>query len=111
MQQQLFPKAAWENKKMQLGSGLELEITEGFKPKAKLYRSGLLIKIVELSDRVAKRILVVEAIELGATQTYLRCPECGFSLKIHCPHCSRIVDNGWQFCPHCKEQISRESPV
>ena len=40
-------------------------------PFTELYRSGLLIKIVELSDKVAKRILVVEAVELGATQTKL----------------------------------------
>jgi len=71
MQQELFPKAARENKKIHLGSGLELEIIEGLKPKAKLYRFGLFIKIVELSDKVAKRILVVETVELGANQTKL----------------------------------------
>ena len=71
MQQQLFPKQAGNDNKIQLGSRLELEIIKGIKPKARLYRAGIFIKPVELSDKIAKRLLVVEAVELGANQTKL----------------------------------------
>lgn len=36
-----------------------------------LYNHHTLIKIVDLSDRVAKRLLVVEAVEMGAIKTRL----------------------------------------
>ena len=71
MQQNLFPNATGKDNKIQLGSGLEIEIIEGFKPKAKLYRLGTLIKLVNLSDKVAKRLFIVETVELGAIQSKL----------------------------------------
>ena len=71
MQQLLFPEQAGNDNKIQLGSSLELEIIKGVKPKARLYRAGIFIKPVELSDKIAKRLLVVEAVELGANQTKL----------------------------------------
>ena len=71
MQQNIFPDSTLKDKKVHLGFGLEIEITKGYKPKAKLYRAGILIKIVHLSDKVAKRLFIVEAVELGAIQIRL----------------------------------------
>ena len=71
MQQNIFPDSTLKDKKVLLGFGLEIEITKGYKPKAKLYRAGILIKIVNLSDKVAKRLFIVEAVELGAIQIRL----------------------------------------
>lgn len=52
-----------------LGSSLFLEITRGAKPRALLYRQKALIKDVDLSDKVAKRLFIVEAVELGAMRS------------------------------------------
>jgi len=54
-----------------LGSSLFLEITRGAKPRALLYRQKALIKDVDLSDKVAKRLFIVEAVELGAMRSRL----------------------------------------
>jgi predicted transcriptional regulator len=54
-----------------LGKGLGIRITRGYKAQAKLYRHGALIKTVYLLDKVAKRIFVVEVVELGAIQSRL----------------------------------------
>lgn len=71
MQQNLFSNPPKENNKIGLDAGLEIEITKGIKPKAKLYRTGTFIKFADLSDKVAKRLLIVEAVELGANQSKL----------------------------------------
>lgn len=71
MQQKIFPYLSKEKSKISLDAGLEIEITKGLKPKAMLYRAGVFIKVVDLSDRVAKRLFVVETVELGATQSKL----------------------------------------
>ena len=76
MQQRLFPDAVGQEQeenscRVNLGAGLEIKITEELNPNAKLYRYGTFIKIADLSDRVAKRLFVVEAIELGATKATL----------------------------------------
>jgi hypothetical protein len=54
-----------------LGKGLGIRITRGYKAQAQLYRHGTLIKTVYLLDKVAKRIFVVEVVELGAIQSRL----------------------------------------
>lgn len=54
-----------------LGSGLTLEIVEGHKLNAILYRHGVYMKAVDLTDRVAKRLFVVELVESGACQSRL----------------------------------------
>jgi hypothetical protein len=54
-----------------LGKGLGIRITRGYKAQAQLYRHGTFIKTVYLLDKVAKRIFVVEAVELGAIQSRL----------------------------------------
>jgi hypothetical protein len=51
-----------------IGAGLGLEISEDEKPKVKLYRNDDFIKGADFSDRVAKRLFIVEIIELGAIQ-------------------------------------------
>ena len=51
-----------------LGGHLTLELRAN---RATLYRNGLFIKDVDLSDQVATRLFVVEAVEWGANQTRL----------------------------------------
>jgi len=53
-----------------LGTGFVLEIIED-KKKACLYRDSTVIKTVDLSDKVAKRVLIVEVIEMGAMKSRL----------------------------------------
>jgi transposase len=74
MQQKLFPETAGqdqENNKIHLGAGLKIQIIEGFKPGARLYRLDVLIKTVDLSDKIARRLFIVEVVELGANKTKL----------------------------------------
>jgi len=54
-----------------IGSGFTIEIIGSYKQKAILYRKGTQIKTVDLSDRVAKRLFVVETVESGAMQSRL----------------------------------------
>ena len=54
-----------------IGTRLFLQFSNGNPPKVSLYHYDTLIKTVELSDRVAKRLLVVEAVELGAIKKRL----------------------------------------
>lgn len=58
-------------KRISLDGGLFLEMIEGNRPKAILYRGSIRIKEVDLSDRVAKRLFVVEAVDLGAKKSGL----------------------------------------
>ncbi len=72
MQQNLFSETAGQNQEdneIHLGAGLTIQIIEGFKPGARLYRLDVLIKTVDLSDKIAKRLFIVEAVELGANKT------------------------------------------
>jgi hypothetical protein len=54
-----------------LGKGIGIRIIPGYKRQAQLYRHGTHIKTVNLLDKVAKRIFVVEAVKLGAIQSRL----------------------------------------
>ena len=54
-----------------IGARLYLQFSEGSHRKVALFHNETLIKTVDLSDRVAKRLLVVEAVELGATKSRL----------------------------------------
>jgi len=54
-----------------LGLGLRMELEDGKKGRATLYRHGILIKTVDLRDTAAKRLFVVETVELGAVKQYL----------------------------------------
>ena len=74
MQQNLFSEPVVQDKKndkIHLGTGLEIQIINGLKPRARLYRLNVLIKTVDLSDKTARRLLVVEVVELGATKSKL----------------------------------------
>src|SRR4030042_3988266 len=60
--------------RVDLGSGLSLEMIGGQGKEAKkviLYRQNVHVKTVDLSDRVAKRLFIVEAVELGARKSRL----------------------------------------
>jgi len=58
-------------KRIDLGAGLFLEIIEGNRPKAILYRGNTRIKEIDLADKVGKRLFVVEAVDLGAKKSRL----------------------------------------
>jgi hypothetical protein len=60
-----------ENGLTNLGAGLSLEIIEGHEKRVKLYSHGVLIKTVNLSDKVAKKLFVIEVIDLGGIQSRL----------------------------------------
>lgn len=73
-QQALFEDDAYQQSRQSLhplGNDLYLDLQNGAKGEAILYRNGSLIKVVNLSDKVAKKLLVVEAVSLGAQQTKL----------------------------------------
>ena len=73
MEQNAFPDF-WNSKernKTDLGSGLVLEIIEGRPRKAVLHKYGVFLKEVDLSDKTAKRFLVVEVVALGAIKSRL----------------------------------------
>jgi transposase len=59
-----------ENRK-DIGAGFFIETIRGYQQKVILYRNGTRIKTVDLSDRVAKRLFVVEVVESGAMQSRL----------------------------------------
>jgi hypothetical protein len=54
-----------------IGGRLYLRFSERNSLKVDLYHNDTLVKTIDLSDRVAKRLLVVEAVELGATKLRL----------------------------------------
>ena len=71
MQQNIFTEQVDPKNKIRLGAGLELEITKGINPTAKLYRLDVYVKTVALSDKTARRLFVVEVVELGAYKNKL----------------------------------------
>jgi transposase len=73
MQQTLFPKhdeSDSKNKVSALGRGLAIQF---IKPgsEARLFRNGVFIKTVDLSDKTARRLFVVDTVELGVTKALL----------------------------------------
>ena len=69
-QNSLFPISN-DNDKIFLGNNIFIEIKSNYPRRAYLYRYDILIKQVVLSDKIAKRIFIVEAIELGAMKSRL----------------------------------------
>ena len=59
------------SERIDLGAGLSLEITEGLRRKAILYRGNVRVKELDLADKVGKRLLVLEAVDLGARKSRL----------------------------------------
>jgi hypothetical protein len=55
----------------QIGYRLYLKFSDSTPAKVALYHSNTLVKIIELSDKVAKKLLVVEAVEMGAEKKAL----------------------------------------
>ncbi len=63
-----------QDPRIALGAGLSMELLGGLGKtarKARLYRQGVLLKEVNLTDRVAKRLFVVEAVGFGAKKSSL----------------------------------------
>jgi len=54
-----------------LGKGLRLELENAREGRAVLYRGDFPIKTVDLGDKVARKLFLTEAMELGATQSRL----------------------------------------
>ena len=60
-----------EKNKFAIGHGLILEIRERSPQSALLFVQGVMIKKVNLSDKIRKKIFIVEALELGAQKSRL----------------------------------------
>lgn len=60
-----------EKNKFVVGNSLILEVKEDYPKRALLYLQGIMIKKVNFSDKVRKKIFVVEALELGAMKSRL----------------------------------------
>jgi len=60
-----------DDNKIALGNGIFIEIRRDYPRSAYLYRRDILIKKVVLSDKIARRIFIVEAVELGAMKSRL----------------------------------------
>jgi len=60
-----------QEQKYSLGSGFVLEFSDAEKIQCKLLHYDQPIKLVDLSDKVAKKLLVIEAVELGVIQSHL----------------------------------------
>lgn len=54
-----------------IGHRLYLKFSDNTPAKAAFYHNSTLVKIIELSDKVAKKLLVVEAVEMGAEKKAL----------------------------------------
>ena len=70
----LFEKDRSEKKKdgpVGIGNGMSIEFLNESKTDARLFRNGVLIKQVDLSDKVAKKLFVIDAVEHGATKSHL----------------------------------------
>jgi len=74
MQAKNLDKSTGQGQQVPLGKGLFIELIGGMGKKATkalLYRQGVFIKDVDMLDRVALRLFVVEAVDLGARKSYL----------------------------------------
>jgi transposase len=54
-----------------IGYRLYLKFSDSRPAKVALYHNNTLVKIIELSDKVAKKLLVVEAVDMGAEKKAL----------------------------------------
>ena len=67
----LFPNDATAVDGDPIGAGWVIRKTEAFPPKVILYRFGTVVKVIDISDKTAKRLLVVELVEEGVIQSRL----------------------------------------
>jgi len=71
-QQSLIPETKQDkNNSHFIGENLILTFSNGLKGQCLLVKFGQTVKVVDLSDPVSKKILIVDAIDLGAMPTYL----------------------------------------
>jgi type II secretory ATPase GspE/PulE/Tfp pilus assembly ATPase PilB-like protein len=42
----------------------------------------------------------------GVSPEFVACPACGHHVGGGCPHCSRPMQAGWNFCPYCAKSTS-----
>ena len=71
-QGKLFKEMPKEDKTVKhIGYRLYLKFKNNNENQVSLYHNDTLVKIADLSDRVAKRLFVIEAIELGAKKSHL----------------------------------------
>jgi type IV pilus assembly protein PilB len=42
---------------------------------------------------------------------FMACPQCGKRLGGGCPHCNRVLQPGWQFCPYCTLSTDERKPA
>ncbi len=72
MEQGLLLDKDYSDKTMvSIGRGLLLKIGQGVKPRVSLYRNETFLKEADFSDKVAKRLFVLEAVDFGANKSYL----------------------------------------
>ena len=71
MVQKDFVNSEKPSDRVSLGNGLSIEVTSGGRPHATLYRRGVFVKRVDLTDKTARCIFVVETVELGAKKSRL----------------------------------------
>ncbi len=71
IQDELFSEQNDQRLTFSLGNGVVLEFSDPHKKLYKLFHHGNLINNVDLSDRVAKKLLVIDAVNLGVVQSYL----------------------------------------
>ena len=86
MQQTVLFKDEKKNNNIELGLGLTLEFVGGQGKQAKkiiLYRQGVNVSTLDPSDKVAKRLFVVEVIEMGAGKSDLATPLASSRQTIH----------------------------
>jgi hypothetical protein len=67
----IFLLKVFDKDKYSLGRGFVLAFSGGEKMQCKLLQYDQPIKVVDLSDKVAKKLLVIEAIQLGVIQSHL----------------------------------------
>jgi len=72
MQKELFPEFGTDEKnKFAVGHGLTLTIKEGYPLTAVLYRNREFLKEANLTDKVEKKLFIIEAVKLGAMKSRL----------------------------------------
>lgn len=73
MQKDLFPEESKKQDKnvKKIGANLFLIFNSRNKQKVTLKKSGIIVKKVDLSDKPAKKLFVIDAVELGATKCLL----------------------------------------
>jgi hypothetical protein len=71
IQSDLFSEQDGQKQQYSLGKGFVLEFSDREKKQCNLLHCGKPIKVADLSDKVAKKLLVIEAIKLGAMPSRL----------------------------------------